>query len=204
MRLVWRIVAMTGVLLCGVVSATAQNSANPDILPAAPSPTSSGSVEDFDPAIYGIVEFDDYHDLYSRLTEPGRCPPNEMAEPRQPCALIVYRPVGNADREFGLYFKPIFEVISADRIWAMHDRQLKRVSIGNLYFDEPRLRGKPGKYVSVAVIGNGENRANCDQGRRCLSDLVAQDMFLMYKKIPDAVVERLWGNGMLSPGAIVR
>jgi hypothetical protein len=195
----WRRAAIAAGLICSGMIADAQ--------PPASNAESEVSIGDqtFDPDKYGIVTFENYLDLYDRLTAPGRCPPNEMAEPRQPCAFVFYQP-SDADKKaaFGLYFKPVFVVMSKDKIWAIHNKQLRKVSIRNLYFDEPTIRGKPGKYVSVAVIGNAENRANCEAQRGCLSDLAAQDMFLMYKQIPQAVVDVLWGKRMLGPGYVSR
>jgi hypothetical protein len=149
------------------------------------------------------VTFDEPSNLYDLLTQEGRCPVNKMAEPRQPCAFILYRRLDDHGQGYDVTFKPVFKVVSADTIWAMHDRRLKKVRIRDLYFDEQEIKGQPrAKFGSEAIVGNAENRANCEQGRQCLSHLVADDMFLQYKSMPDSVVNILWELKMTDPGTV--
>jgi hypothetical protein len=191
-------------LATGIVAAVAASA-----LPASAQIAEGGAVEAVDPAAtldpskYGMTAFDDPQKLYGLLTQEGRCPPGKMAEPRQPCAMIFYRRLDEDGKGYGATFKPVFKVVSANTIWAMHDRKLKKVRINELYFDEPEIRGQPrGRYSSVAIIGNAENRANCEEGRPCLSHLVAEDLFMQYGKIPDSVVNVLWDTGMKDPGTV--
>lgn len=157
----------------------------------------------FDPAIYNLVTFEDSADLYDLLTREGRCAPKKLAEPRQPCALILYRSVDGPPGGLTANFKPVFRVDSRASVWAIHDKKLQKVKIENLYFDVEDIIGQKRKtYRSVALIGNAENRANCEKGLPCLSDLVVQDMFRMYGNMPDSVVEVIWGSGMKDPGTI--
>ena len=159
--------------------------------------------KDLDPADYSLVTFDDPHDLYELLTQEGRCPPNKLAEPRQPCALILYMRVDDVGDGRQSNFKPVFKVVSKDAIWAIHDKKLQRVRIENLYHDEEEIIGKKkSAYRSVALIGNAENKTNCEQARPCLASLVTQDMFRMYSNMPDSVVEVIWGSGMKDPGTV--
>jgi hypothetical protein len=51
-------------------------------------------------------------------------------------------------------------------------------------------------------VGNAENNANCAQGKPCLGDLVSEDMFNMYRNMPDSVVKVIWGGGMEDPGTV--
>jgi tetratricopeptide (TPR) repeat protein len=170
---------------------------------AAPlSPSAIASTVNFDPEKYSLVTFTDTSDLYELLTRDGRCVPKKLAEPRQPCALILYRPDDGATGGLSANFKPVFRVDSRASVWAIHDKKLQKVRIENLYFDVQQIIGqKQAIYRSVALIGNAENKANCDSGLPCLSSLVAEDMFGMYGKMPDSVVEVIWGAGMKDPGA---
>jgi hypothetical protein len=170
--------------------------------PASAPVASLGVVKNFDPKAYNIVTFKEPRELYNLLTQEGRCPPNKLAEPRQPCALILYKPVKGKDAGDGLdlNFKPVFKVVTKNAIWAIHGKKLQKVQIEDLYFDEEEIIGR-GKtsYLSVALIGNAENKANCEQGRPCLANLVVQDMFQMYKSMPDSVVDSLWDLRMKDP-----
>jgi tetratricopeptide (TPR) repeat protein len=160
-----------------------------------------GGDKNFDPAKYSLVAFSDPLDLYDLLTQPGRCPPNKMAEPRQPCALILYRPVEDTADTLAANFKPVFKVVSRNAIWTIHDKELQKVKIENLYYDEEQIIGKKNTiYNSVALVGNAENDANCAASKPCLSHLVSQDMFRMYGNMPDRVVTVIWGEGMKDPG----
>jgi hypothetical protein len=157
----------------------------------------------FDPAKYGLVAFDDPDDLYDLLTKEGRCQANKTAAPRQPCALILYRPTDGSGGSLAANFKPVFKVTSRNAIWAIHDKQLQRIKIDNLYMDVVDvIGGKRTNYESVALVGNAENNANCAQGKPCLGDLVSEDMFNMYRNMPDSVVKVLWGGGMEDPGTV--
>jgi hypothetical protein len=173
---------------------------------ASPSPTSPAAIAttiNFDPATYNLVSFTDTADLYDLLTRDGRCAPKKLADPRQPCALILYRPDDGSTGGFSANFKPVFRVDSRTSIWAIHNKELQKVRIENLYFDIQDIIGqKQASYRSVALIGNAENKANCDKGLACLSSLVAEDMFSMYGKMPDSVVQVIWGAGMKDPGTV--
>lgn len=165
--------------------------------------TTASPSKDFNPADYSLAAFDDLRDLYKLLTEEGRCPPNKLAEPRQPCALILYTRIDDAGDGRQSNFKPVFKVVSKDVIWAIHDKKLQKIRIENLYHDEEKIIGKKdSSYRSVALIGNAENKANCEQARPCLASLVSQDMFRMYSNMPDSVVEVIWGSGMKDPGTV--
>lgn len=166
----------------------------------APPPTQAGP---FDPAKYNLVTFDDPDDLYDLLTREGRCQTNKTAAPRQPCALILYRPTDDSGTSLAANFKPVFKVTSRNTIWAIHDKQLQKIKIDNLYMDfVDVIGGKRTTYASIALVGNAENAANCVQGRPCLGDLVSEDMFNMYRNMPDSVVKVIWGGGMEDPGTV--
>jgi hypothetical protein len=171
---------------------------------AVPSPSAIASIKNFDPATYNIVTFSDSADLYDLLTRDGRCAAKKLAEPRQPCALILYRPDERVPGGLSANFKPVFRIDSRASVWAIHDKKLQKVKIEDLYFDIEDIIGEgKAKYRSVAVIGNAENKANCDKGRTCLGNLVAEDMFRMYNSMPDSVVEVIWGPyGMKDVGTI--
>ncbi len=163
----------------------------------------SAELKNFKPADYSLVAFRDIHELYNLLTKDGRCPPKKLAEPRQPCALILYRPVKGGDEGLTANFKPVFSVISRTAIWAIHDKKLQKIGIENLYFDEQDIIGQGKKaYISVALVGNAENKANCEKGLPCLNSLVVQDMFRMYNDMPDSVVAVIWGEHMKDPTTI--
>jgi hypothetical protein len=149
------------------------------------------------------VTFTNTADLYTLLTRDGRCAPKKLAEPRQPCALILYRPEDGDTGGLSANFKPVFRVDSRASVWAIHDKKLQKVRIESLYFDIEQIIGqKQATYRSVALIGNEENQANCDKGQPCLSHLVAENLFSMYGNMPDSVVEVIWGTGMKDPGTI--
>ena len=153
--------------------------------------------KEFDPADYSLITFSDPHDLYELLTQPGRCEPGKAAAPREPCALILYKPVEDTEDTLAANFKPVFKVVSRSSIWAIHDKELKKIKIENLYYDNDEIIGKKKTtYNSVALVGNAENAANCESARPCLGHLVAQDMFQMYGSMPDSVVAVIWGEGM--------
>ncbi len=157
----------------------------------------------FDPGKYSLVVFDDPDDLYDLLTKEGRCQANKTAAPRQPCALILYRPTDDSSGSLAANFKPVFKVTSRNAIWAIHDKQLQKIKIDNLYMDVVDvIGGKRTNYESVALVGNAENAANCAQGKPCLGDLVSEDMFNMYRNMPDSVVKVIWGGGMEDPGTV--
>ncbi len=174
--------------------------------PAAPvfsSPSAIAATINFEPETYSLVTFTDTTDLYDLLTRKGRCAPKKLAEPRQPCALILYRPDDGTTGGLAANFKPVFRVDSRASVWAIHDKELQKVRIEDLYFDVEQIIGqKKTAYRSVAIIGNEENRSNCEKGAPCLSQLVAEDMFRMYGAMPDSVVEVIWGAGMKDPGTI--
>lgn len=159
---------------------------------------------DFDPADYNLVAFNDTTDLYDLLTQPGRCPEKAAGEPRQPCALILYRPAdGSSSGGLAANFKPVFKVINRSAIWAIHDKKLQKIKVEDLYFDSDDVIGrKRAQYMSVALVGNAENRANCEAGKPCLSNLVVEDMFRMYANMPPSVVEVIWGGGMKDVGTV--
>ena len=157
----------------------------------------------FDPAKYSLVAFGDPDDLYDLLTKESRCQPNKTAAPRQPCALILYRPADDSGGSLAANFKPVFKVISRNAIWAIHDKQLQKIKIDNLYMDVVDvIGGKRTSYESVALVGNAENAVNCAQGKPCLGDLVSEDMFNMYRNMPESVVKVIWGGGMEDPGTV--
>lgn len=155
------------------------------------------ATKDFDPKDYSLVTFSDPHGLYDLLTQPGRCEPGKTAGPREPCALILYRPTEDTEDTLAANFKPVFKVVSRSAIWAIHGKELKKVQIENLYYDDDEIVGKKKTtYNSVALVGNAENEANCEAAKPCLGHLVAQDMFEMYASMPDSVVAVIWGEGM--------
>ena len=157
----------------------------------------AGASRGFDPAAYSLVTFTNTEDLYELLTKEGRCPPKKTAEPRQPCALILYRPTHDMADARATNFKPVFKVENRKSIWAIHDKRLQRIRIEDLYFDNVDVIGeKRTIHYSVALVGNAENKANCDKGLTCLKHLVTEDMFTMYANMPDAVVKVIWGAGM--------
>jgi tetratricopeptide (TPR) repeat protein len=163
----------------------------------------TGAAGEFDPAAYSLVTFSDTNELYDVLTQAGRCPPKKTAEPRQPCALILYRPTCDTSDGRAANFKPVFKVESRKSIWAIHDKQLQEIRVEDLYFDNVDVIGaKRATHISVALVGNAENRANCDQGLPCLKHLVTEDMFRMYGNMPDSVVKVIWGGGMEDPGTV--
>jgi hypothetical protein len=155
----------------------------------------------FDPAAYSLVAFTDTNDLYDLLTQEGRCPPKKTAAPRQPCALILYRPTADIADTRATNFKPVFKVENRKSIWAIHDKQLQKIRIEDLYFDNVDVIGQQHTtHFSVALVGNAENQANCDKGLTCLKHLVTEDMFRMYGNMPDSVVKVIWGAGMEDVG----
>lgn len=171
---------------------------------ASASAISAATPRGFAPTSYNLVEFSDTADLYDLLTQPGRCPEKTTADPRQPCALILYRPAdGTADGGLSANFKPVFKVVNRSTIWAIHDKKLQKVRIEDLYFDNDDIIGKQkAKYMSVALVGNAENTANCTANKPCLGNLVQEDMFRMYSGMPDSVVEVIWGAGMKDVGTV--
>jgi tetratricopeptide (TPR) repeat protein len=172
------------------------------VSPASPD-TLTAETLNFDPVKYNIVAFQDAADLYDLLTRDGRCAPKTLAAPRQPCALILYRPDDATTGGLSATFKPVFRVDSRASVWAIHDKKLQKLKIEDLYFDITQIIGEEKvAYRSVALIGNAENKANCDKGAPCLSSLVAQDMFRMYGNMPDSVVKIIWGGGMEDPGTV--
>ncbi len=172
-------------------------------LAASAAAVSATTPKDFDPTKYNIAVFTDTHDLYDLLTQPGRCPEKETADPRQPCALILYRPVDGDAGGLAANFKPVFKVVNRSTVWAIHDKKLQKVQIEDLYYDNDDVIGqKRTKYTSVALIGNAENKANCDAQKPCLANLVSEDMFRMYGNMPDSVVEVVWGGKMKDVGTV--
>jgi hypothetical protein len=157
----------------------------------------------FDPETYNLVTFTNTDDLYELLTQEGRCPPKKTAAQRQPCALILYRPTQDMADARATNFKPVFKIENRKSIWAIHDKQLQKVRIEDLYFDNVDVIGQTrATHFSVALVGNAENQANCDKGLICLKHLVAEDMFSMYGNMPDSVVEVIWGGGMKDVGTV--
>jgi hypothetical protein len=169
----------------------------------APADTLTAETLNFDPARYNLVAFENTTDLYDLLTRDGRCAPNQLAEPRQPCALILYRPDDAVPGGLSANFKPVFRVDSRTAVWAIHDKKLQKLKIEDLYFDIEQIIGeKKTTYRSIALVGNAENKANCEKGLPCLGNLVVQDMFRMYGNMPDSVVKVIWGAGMEDVGTV--
>lgn len=165
--------------------------------------TAPETSKDFDPSKYNLVTFSNTEDLYDLLTKPGRCPEKATAGPRQPCALILYRSPDGSSGSLSSNFKPVFKIVNRKTVWAIHDKKLQKVKIEDLYYDNVDvIGGQKAAYLSVALVGNAENQANCDAGKPCLSNLVSQDMFNMYTNMPPSVVEVIWGGGMKDAGTI--
>lgn len=163
--------------------------------PEAAVTTSVASVTGFDPARYSLVVFGGTADLYDALTREGRCAPGMLAAPREPCALILYRPVNEAPEGRNINFRPVFRVESRTAIWSTHKGKLQKVKIEDLFTDTAdTMTEKRVKFSANALVGNAENKANCDAGLPCLSSLGSQDMFKMYQGMPDNVVKTIWGS----------
>ena len=157
--------------------------------------TSVASVQGFDPSKYSLVAFGGTADLYDALTRDGRCAPKAAGTPREPCALILYRPVVEDPADSNANFRPVFRVESRTAIWATLNGKLQKVKIEDLFADTADTFAAKGvKFRAVALVGNAENRANCATGLPCLSALGSQDMFTMYASMPDNVVKAIWGN----------
>lgn len=172
---------------------------------AAVAPAGPGSAKPFDPAKYSLIAFDNTDELYDVLTQEGRCPINKTAAQRQPCALILYRPVDGSTEGLTANFKPVFKVVNRKSIWAIHDKKLQKIQLEDLYFDNVDvIGGKKMAYISVALVGNVENAANCQAARPCLGNLVTEDMFNMYRNMPDSVVEVIWGAVGMKDSATIR
>jgi len=162
---------------------------------ATPATTSVASVTGFDPAKYGLVVFGGTENLYDALTRDGRCAPKALAAPREPCALILYRPVVEEPGDRNVNFRPVFRVDSRDAIWATHKGKLQKVKIDDLFTDiTDTVMAKRQNYHAVALVGNAENKGNCDAGLPCLNSLGSQNMFQMYASMPDTVVKTIWGR----------
>lgn len=162
---------------------------------ATPATTSVASVTGFDPAKYSLVVFGETADLYEALTRDGRCAPKVLAAPREPCALILYRPVVEEPGDRNINFRPVFRVDSRDAIWATHNGKLQKVKIDALFTDiADTVMAKRQNYRAVALVGNAENTANCAAGLPCLNSLGSQNMFQMYASMPDTVVKTIWGR----------
>lgn len=163
--------------------------------PPAAVTTSVATVTGFDPAKYSLVVFGGAADLYDALTREGRCAPNMLAAPREPCALILYRPVNEAPEGRNINFRPVFRVDSRTAIWATHNGKLQKVKLEDLFADTAdTMTEKRVKFAANALVGNAENKSNCDAGLPCLSGLGSQDMFKMYQGMPDNVVKTIWGS----------
>lgn len=164
-------------------------------LVATPTTTSVASVTGFDPAKYSLVSFGGTADLYDALTRDGRCAPKVLAAPREPCALILYRPVEQEPGDRNINFRPVFRVDSRDTIWATHNGKLQKVKIEDLFTDiADTVMQKRANYRAVALVGNAENASNCAAGLPCLNGLSANNMFQMYASMPDNVVKTIWGR----------
>jgi hypothetical protein len=152
-------------------------------------------VQGFDTTKYSLVVFGDTADLYDTLTREGRCAPKAAGTPREPCALILYRPVVEEPGGTNANFRPVFRVESRTSIWATLNGKLQKVKVEDLFADTAdTFTAKGVKFRAVALVGNVENRANCTAGLPCLDALGAQDMFRMYASMPDNVVKAIWGN----------
>lgn len=165
------------------------------VAPAAAVTTSVASVQGFDTTKYSLVVFGGTADLYDALTREGRCARKAAGTPREPCALILYRPVVEELGGTNANFRPVFRVESRTSIWATLNGKLQKVKIEDLYADTAdTFTAKGVKFRAVALVGNAENRANCTAGLPCLDALGSQDMFKMYASMPDNVVKAIWGN----------
>jgi hypothetical protein len=164
-------------------------------IPTAAVTTSVASVTGFDPAKYSLVVFGETSELYNALTAEGRCAPNTLAPPREPCALILYRPVNELPEGRNINFRPVFRVDSPSAIWATHNGKLQKVKVADLFGDiADTMTDKRVKFNANALVGNAENKANCEAARPCLNGLGSQDMFKMYQGMPDNVVKTIWGK----------
>ncbi|MEZ6029092.1 MAG: tetratricopeptide repeat protein [Hyphomonadaceae bacterium] len=162
----------------------------------APATTSVASVTGFDPSKYSLVVFGGTADLYDALTRDGRCAPKALAAPREPCALILYRPVDEEPGGKNINFRPVFRVDSRTVIWSTQNGRLQKVKIEDLFSDTAdTATQKRATFRATALVGNAENKANCEAGLPCLNSLGSQDMFKMYQGMPDTVVKTIWGSG---------
>ncbi len=160
-----------------------------------PAATPVASVQGFDTGKYSLVVFGGTADLYDALTREGRCAPKAAGTPREPCALILYRPVVEEPGGANANFRPVFRVESRTSIWATLNGKLQKVKVEDLFADTAdTFTAKGVKFRAVALVGNAENRANCTAGLPCLDALGSQDMFRMYASMPDNVVKAIWGN----------
>lgn len=169
--------------------------ASPVIAPTASVTTSVASVTGFDTTKYSLVVFGDTADLYDALTRDGRCAAKAPGTPREPCALILYRPLVEEPGGTNANFRPVFRVESSNAIWATLNGKLQKVKIEDLFTDTAdTFEAKGVKFRATALVGNAENRANCATGLPCLDALGSQDMFRMYQSMPDNVVKAIWGG----------
>lgn len=192
------LVAVAGVLLC-IATSPAFAQAGPELDPL------EGDVVVTNFEDYGVVSFESDRELYGLATAPGRCPVGTMADQAQPCALLLEELVSGTGKKY--LFKPIFKVVSKEKILAMHDSRFRKegVSARALYSDVVSVKDAFGNefkstYVSIGIVGNDENRNNCAAGRKCLTDVLAEDPFLAYLRlIPPLVIDMLWNGRRIDP-----
>lgn len=166
---------------------------------AAIPPTTAISVSAaFKPADYGAATFSSVDDVYKLITQENRCPPGYKPEKEEPCALIAYTPVTDGPGVYKQYYKPIFGVVNRATIWTMVDSRITAVSAKTLWapveVDNTQTKDVKDTYRALAVVGNRENVANCNQGKACLPH---KELFLHYKELkalPPAFIADFWGD----------
>jgi hypothetical protein len=135
-------------------------------------------------------------DLYKVLTGSRRCNPEKASKPREPCAFISYAPSGSNEEAYTNTLRPVFRIISRNKVWSIIDGRLARVSVDNLAvardLREPSGERTDKAYPAVGVIGWTENLDRCKSKKKCIDMAYYRKLLSEVGILSSGCVDEIW------------
>ncbi len=148
------------------------------------------------PEDLGMKKLSAGDDLYKVLTASRRCNPDKASKPREPCAFISYAPSGSNVEAYANTLRPVFRIISRDKVWSVVDGRLARVNVENLAIArdlrEPSGDPTDKAYPAVAVIGWTENLDRCKSKKKCIDMAYYQKLVSEVGILTSGCVDEIW------------
>lgn len=159
----------------------------------------------FDAAASGMTEVSAPGQLYSLLESFCR-PDNSAHKAGMPCAYISYAPPGTSREAAQDSLRPVFRVLSQERIWTFYDARVALVTRSvlenatDLRDTNDPARTEP--YVPTAVMGATENERRCKAGLPCIDTSFAVALFSDRTILTPGCIQEIWhrGGGPRGPG----
>lgn len=148
------------------------------------------------PEDLGMKKLSPGDDLYKALTASGRCDPGKPSKPREPCAFISYAPSGSNEEAYTNTLRPVFRIISRDKVWSIVDGRMARISVENLAvakdLREPSGEATDKAYPAVAVIGWAESVERCKAKKKCIDMSYYQKLVSDVGILTSGCVDEIW------------